>query len=250
MTRPATAWQKRVFPDLTAASEALAHTLTSQARAAANRQGRWVVALSGGETPRGLYEALAQLAPDAMPWSQCHVVLADERCVPSSDPASNLRLVRETLLNHVPVPPEQIYPLVHDPADPEGNAVASEAALRALYDGGSPRLDMVLLGLGDDGHTASLFPHSPLLLATDRWVAVETRSPKPPPVRLTLTLPVLLGAAAIHFLVSGEGKAEAVRQAWDPATDPQTCPAAAVRPPQGHVTWWLDHAAAGALTEA
>lgn len=235
----------RVYPDLQAASEALAQELAALARESAARQGRWVVALSGGETPRGLYETLAGLPPGTVPWEQTHILWADERCVPQEDPASNYRLVRETLLEKVATPPAQVHPLVSDPADPEGCAMAAEALLSRLYPGEPPRLDAVLLGLGEDGHTASLFPGSPVLNETQRLVAVVNEAPKPPPCRLTLTLPALQGAAEVHFLVSGAGKSEALRQALSPDSEVMVCPAAAVRPREGRLVWWVDEAARG-----
>jgi 6-phosphogluconolactonase len=235
----------RVFSSLQAASKALAQELAALARQAVTRQGRWVVALSGGETPRGLYETLAGLPPGAVPWAQTHILWADERCVPREDPASNYRLVRETLLEKVAVPAAQVHPLVSDPADPEGSALAAEALLSRLYPGGPPRLDAVVLGLGEDGHTASLFPGSPVLQETRRLVAVVNHAPKPPPCRLTLTLPALQGAAEVHFLVSGAGKSEALRQALNPDSDLTVCPAVAVRPREGRLVWWVDEAAWG-----
>ena len=148
----------QVYPDLESLSRAAADLLVMQAHLAVAARGRFSVALSGGATPRRTYELLA--APplkDQAPWDRVHVFWGDERGVPRNDPRSNARMAREAWLDHVPIPKDQIHPL--DCADDPATAARQyEAELRQFFAGGPPRLDLVLLGLGDDGHTASLFP--------------------------------------------------------------------------------------------
>lgn len=202
------------------------------------------VALAGGATPRRLYELLA--APDfqrRIPWAKLHVFWGDERLVPPDHPESNYRLAREALLKHVPLPRENVHP-VPVQSSPEATALAYEQELRAHFRErrGVPKFDVILLGLGADGHTASLFPRAAPLEEKERLV-VAAYSPVGGPPRVSLTLPVLNQAREIFFLVSGAEKAAALRLAVEA---PGTLPAQLVAP-RGKLLWLVDTAAAGQL---
>jgi 6-phosphogluconolactonase len=237
----------RVLPDAAALFHAAAAELSAAAAVAVARANRFTLALSGGRTPRGLYELLAKDAAyrDTLPWDRTHVFWGDERHVPPDHRDSNYRLARETLLDQVPLPAANIHRVPAE--DPEAERVADryERELRAFFTldaDGIPRFDVVLLGLGTDGHTASLFPGADALAETRR-LAVATRGPVPPVERVTLTLPVLNHAACVVFLVSGADKAGIVRAVLEDSRDPPL-PAQRVRP-VGRLVWLLD-AAAGA----
>jgi 6-phosphogluconolactonase len=197
--------------------------------------GKASLALSGGATPREVHAVLATL-PD-VPWSTVHVYFGDERCVPPDHPDSNYRMAKESLLDRVPIPENNVH-------RPHAEATERDAAARA-YEAELPDvLDVVVLGIGEDGHTASLFPGSPALAeSTRRYVAVT--GPKPPPERLSLTPVALAAAGAVLVLARGEGKAEAVMRALDGEWDPKSTPAQLVRT----ATWILDPSAAARLTE-
>ncbi len=227
----------------------------SAARAVAAR-GRFTLALAGGSTPRDLYHRLAQEPlSSAMPWSGVHLFWGDERCVPPENEESNFRMVREALLDVTPRPPipaENIHRIATELPDPAEAAARYEADLRAFFglEGAeTPRFDLVLLGLGTDGHTASLFPGTGAVLISDRlcfslWVERLATH------RITLSLPVFLAARSVAFLAAGKDKAEKVAAILGedaPHLPADELPAAAVRPTMGELTWWLDRAAASRL---
>ena len=236
----------RVFASLDALNFALAEAVASTINTCVRAQERCAIALAGGDTPRGLYTLLATDFKKHVPWKRVHVFWGDERLVPAGDPRRNDRMARETLLDRVPCPKRQIHPMAtrahQSPADA---AREYEDTMRQHFVDGRPRFDLVLLGMGAEGHTASLFPQSPALDEQDRWVSAVT-VPADPSDRLTLTLPVFNCAANVYFLVTGAAKGRALNAAMDPATDPRTCPAAGVRPADGKLTWWADAPAAGA----
>jgi 6-phosphogluconolactonase len=224
--------------------EALARRAAAEiaGRAAAAR-GRFAVALAGGSTPRRTYELLAGSPHrQAVPWGQVEIFFGDERCVPPDDPASNHRMAREALLDRVPIPPARIHRIRGEAPDAAAAAAEYEAVLRAALGAGA-RLDLVLLGMGQDGHVASLFPGSEALAETGRLVRAVL-SPAPPVRRITLTLPALDAAAAALFLVAGAEKAERVAEVLS-GRGPDL-PAARVRP-AGETLWLLDAAAASRL---
>jgi 6-phosphogluconolactonase len=193
------------------------------------------LALAGGETPRGCYERLARPPyRDSLPWGSVFVYWSDERQVPLDDPASNYAMAKAALLDHVQIPPEQVFPLVGDPA-PALRRVPTDAA-------GRPRFDVIHLGLGDDGHTASLFPGSPVLKEAQALVAPVHDAPKPPPERLTLTLPVINAARAVLFMVQGASKRDALARVR--RRDPDV-PASHVQPVEGELEFLVDRAATG-----
>lgn len=222
------------------------------AAAAIAENDRFSVALAGGATPAQFYRRLAMLPyRDQVDWSRVDVYFGDERAVPPDHPDSNYRMACETLLDAVAIPPENIHRMAGELLPPQA-ARNYRLLLRrnfGLRGRSRPRLDLILLGLGADGHTASLFPCSSALDELPRQV-VATDAPAyatPAIPRITLTLPVLNAAAQVWFLVTGAAKAPAVRAALaDPApADPS--PARRVRPASGALVWWLDAAAAGEL---
>lgn len=229
----------RVFADGESLSQAAAAAIGDAMREAVAQRRRCDVALAGGGTPRRMYELLSAHAD--IPWTNVHLFWGDERYVPHDHPASNFRMARQALLARIDIPAGNVHPMPTDHADPGEAARTYEAVLRAHF-GSDPRFDLILLGLGPDGHTASLFPGSAALLEVQRWVVAVT-APADPPIRLTLTLPILNRAAQVHFLVTGHDKAEALRRARRGNTD--ACPASRVQPADGTLTWWVDRAAAG-----
>jgi 6-phosphogluconolactonase len=219
-------------------AQAAAHIDRAGAAAIAER-GVFHLALSGGQTPLPAYLRLTSSM--ALDWGRIHVYWSDERCVPPSDMRSNYRAASDALLRHVTIPSENIH-RIDGKMPPIDAAEAYEATLRrSLRDVGG-RLDLVLLGIGSDGHTASLFPGDPALRERDRWVAA-VNAPAEPPWRVTMTLPLINAAQDVLFLVTGGEKAEAVRAiiAGDPL------PASFVRPTDGTAGLLVDTAAASFL---
>lgn len=209
------------------------------------------VALSGGETPRRFLKTLAA-SPyrDRFPWSRVHFFQVDERWVLPDDPRCNQRMLREILVDGGPVPGRNFHPVDLSLPDPAASACGYEKHLRRFFPkspGGFPRFDAVFLGIGGDGHTASLFPGSPSLEEQKAWVA-HADADVPPRQRVTLTLPVLNHAFRVIFLVSGEEKAGILRKVLR-GEESGTLPASRVDPKQGRVTWLVDPAAASGLSE-
>ena len=234
----------RVYNDARELSEAAAQLFVEEARSRIDESGRFAVALAGGSTPKMTYEILAREygGPEDLDWSKVHAFFGDERSVPPDHEDSNYRMAREALLSHVPV--GSVHRM-------RGEMESREAA--ALYEeeleeffGGPPVLDLVLLGIGEDGHTASLFPDTPALDARDRW-AVENPVEKLNTTRLTLTVPAVDAARKVAFLVAGEGKAEALEEILEGDANPPKYPAKLVRP-EAEVAWMVDRAAARLLT--
>ncbi len=237
----------RIFPDVKTLSQAAVRSLVGRIKTTLATQPSFSLVLAGGSTPDALYRLLASEYREQVSWAQVHLFWGDERYVPPSDPRSNYRMARETLLDHVPIPEANLHPMPTEFPEAEKSATVYENFLRKHFPAAWPRFDLVLLGMGPDGHTASLFPDTPVLDEQERWVAAS-RAPVEPRQRLTLTLPVLNHAAQLYFLVAGDEKFGALRQALagktDASDDWKRCPAAAVQPIQGAVTWWTDQAAA------
>ena len=216
----------RVCDDLEALSNAAAELFAAEARQAVKDRGRFAVALAGGDTPHRTYELLAQEPfRDLVPWQNTHIFWGDERCVPADDPRNNASMARQALLDHVPVPSEQVHPMVCD-RSPRKAAVAYEALLRGFFADGRPRFDLILLGLGENGHTASLFPGTSVLDEQQHWVA-DVYLAEEGLHRLTLTAAAINQAALVVFLVSGCGKAPILRKVLEEVTEPaqHSCPA-------------------------
>jgi len=219
------------------------------AREAIEARGRAMVALAGGTTPQATYEMLARPAHRSrIDWDHTYLFFGDERWVPANDPSSNFAMVERTLLSSVSVPPGHVFPMPTHLAT-GADAAASYATTLADAFGppvGLPRFDLILLGLGTDGHTASLFPGAASLHLTDRWVVATPAGSLPPFVeRITLTFPVLNAAREILFLVTGENKADALRDVLESHGGLEQRPAAGVHPGDGTLTWFVDEAAAG-----
>jgi 6-phosphogluconolactonase len=229
-------------------SERAAEATVATIADAVARQGRCSLVFSGGNTPRALYALLASRYRDQIPWAQVHAFWGDERYVPPDDSSSNYRMARESLLEQVPLPFQNVHPMPTHFPSPEAAAHDYERALRAdAAHHGSP-FDLMFLGMGEDGHTASLFPGSPALHETTRWV-VATTAPAEPSTRLTLTFPAIAMAARIFVLVSGTGKAEALAHVLSTGANPEHYPAAGLPLRSGLVTWWVDRDAASRLRE-
>ncbi len=234
--------QVRVLPDPEAvALEAAGHLVRCAAEAVGDR-GRFVVALSGGSTPQLLYRLLAgERWRSLVPWEATQVLFADERCVPPDHADSNWRMVWETLLSRVPVVAANVHRMRGEEA-PHAAAEAYERQVAALL-GPEPRLDLALLGMGADGHTASLFPGTAALEETERLV-VANHVPAVGAWRLTMTYRLLSAAADVLFLVTGAAKTQAVRGVLQGSREPRSMPAARVLAAHGRVLWLLDEAAA------
>ncbi len=236
-----------VFVDLEALSQAAAKLFATTAKNAVEANGRFTVALSGGGTPRRTYQLLAEpKLRDAIQWQAVHVFWGDERCVPPGDPRSNARMARLALLDHVPIPGGQIHPALWMD-DPRESAADYEAVIRTCFGEALPRLDLILLGMGEDGHTASLFPGSPVLDETQAWVAAV---PSKDPPRVTLTYPVLNNAGTIAFLVSGRNKAGVLHTVIDGSGVEDPLPASRVNPVHGTLRFLVDRDAASQLSES
>lgn len=232
-----------VHPDAGTIADAAAQLFTQESAGVSNARGRFAVALCGGDTPARLFERLAaDPYRTQIDWPVWAVYFGDERAVPPDDPQSNYHMAKQKLLDHVPVDPLRVHRM---PADnPDLDAAADEYAVTLHGDlaeaqGHAPRLDCILLGLGENGHTASLFPGTPALSVTDRWVTPGLADYKPYE-RLTFTYPTINAAALVVFLVSGDSKAAALRD-----TAAGRTPAAGVNPEDGRLIWLLDAAAAG-----
>ena len=235
--------QVTVFPSAAALAEGVAELFAVRAAEAVEERGRFRVALAGGTTPLAAYRRLAG-APwaDVVPWGAVEVFFGDERCVGECDAERNDGAAREALLLHVPIPPENVHPV---PSLAPDAAERYEALLRERLGAPAPAvpsLDLVLLGLGEDGHTASLFPGHPAAAESVRLVARVDGAPKPPPARVTLTLPLLNAARTAAFVVSGRAKREALARVLG---GNRSLPAACVDPPDGERLFFLDRAAAG-----
>ncbi len=243
-----------VFSDTDGLRQAAADEFQRAAVAAVAARGRFMVALAGGSTPRGVYSALVAhtaAGPRAVPWEAVQVFFGDERAVPPDHPDSNFRLAYETLLKRVPVSPANIHRMVAErPAWVAADLYEGE--LRRCFQlerNQRPRFDLIMLGMGDDGHTASLFPGAPALREEHRLVTV-TQHPQGGAERITLTLPVLNQASQVMFVVSGPAKAGRVREVLFGPERGQALPAQRVRPARGRLVWLLDEAAAAGLPGA
>jgi 6-phosphogluconolactonase len=222
-------------------AEAAARDFAARAEEAISERGRFAVVLAGGSTPKATYEVLARDYADQLDWGRVDIFFGDERTVHPDHEGSNYRMVREALLSRIRV--ESIRRMRCE-LSPEEAAADYEHQLREFFGPDeSPSFDLILLGLGEDGHTASLFPQTPALDVTDRWVVVNP-VPKLGTSRLTLTIPAINAAKAVTFLVAGESKADALKQILEGGADPHQYPAMFIRPESGDLTWMVDRAAA------
>lgn len=226
---------------------AAAEEFVSSARAAIGAQGRFSVALSGGSTPKALYSLLAANYP-SFAWNRVFLFFGDERHVPPTDPQSNYRMVNESLLTKIAIPAENVFRVLAENPDADAAASAYEAQLRRFFDvktGEFPRFDLILLGMGPDGHTASLFPDSAALEEQSRFVVANWVA-KFNTHRITFTFPVLNRAAEVMFMASGPDKADMLHQVLEGHSTPPL-PSQRVQPSDGKLLWMLDEPAATKL---
>jgi 6-phosphogluconolactonase len=242
------------FDTTHALMDAAAEEFVRCAATAMRSSGRFAVALSGGSTPAPLYALLATSSYAArVEWARVHVFWSDERCVSPDDPASNYRMARDRLLDRVPVPALQVHRMRGED-EPAQAAAAYEQVLRMAF--GTPagpprttpgaRFDLLLLGLGHDGHTASLFPGTPALRECERWV-VGHRVPLAPSGRVTITARVIQAAAEVLFLVAGAPKASILHRVLEGPYEPEALPAQTIAPRAGRLRWLVDADAAAEL---
>jgi 6-phosphogluconolactonase len=234
-----------IFDDLDSLSRAAAQLFVATAGEAIEARGRFRVALSGGGTPRRTYALLAEpRMRDLIRWEAVHVFWGDERCVAPDDPRSNARMAHQALLDHVPIPAGQIHPALWKD-DPRESAADYEAVLGISFAHELPRFDLIFLGMGEEGHTASLFPGSIALEEKQAWVVAV---PAKDPPRVTLTYPVLNNASNVVFLISGANKAEALQKVIEGSDAQGPLPAARVDPTHGMLRFLVDREAAARLS--
>ena len=240
----------RVFPDRETLSFAAAHHFLSVGQAAIMRRGRYMVAFSGGTTPRLLFQRLGSpRMQDALDWDAVNIFWGDERCVPPDDAESNYRMAREVLLDHLPIPASNVHRFMTE-MPPEEAALQYREELQASFglpdESTPPVFDMLLLGLGNDGHTASLFPETSVLDEQEHWTAAVYVE-KLAAWRVTLTPVVLNAARDVLFLVSGESKADILREVLAGNEGDVKYPAQMVQPASKRLYWFVDSKAAQAL---
>ena len=228
---------------------AAAEEVIQAANEAVGARGKFTISLSGGSTPKALYNLLATNARTALPWDQMYFFWGDERHVPPTDPDSNYRMVNEALLSKVAVPPANVFRIEAENPDASAAAAAYEQTLRKFFEldaTGAPRFDLILLGMGPDGHTASLFPGTEGLKEKSRLV-IANWVEKLKTHRLSFTLPVLNAGRCVAFLVSGTDKAPALKAVLEGNEPGEQYPAKLVQPKDGKLIWFLDRAAASGL---
>jgi 6-phosphogluconolactonase len=240
-----------VEPDAAALARRAAQYFVEQAELAVAARGRAHIAISGGSTPKATFTLLAdprQPWRAQMPWDKLDLWWVDERCVPADDADSNYRMTREAMLDHVPLKPEQIH-RIEGELEPEAAAARYEAELRKTFrleEAELPQFDVIQLGMGPDGHTASLFPHTEALHDLRR-LAVANHVQNKDAWRVTLTRPVINRGLQVFFLISGADKAQILKEVFTGARDPERLPSQFIKPASGILTLLLDRAAASLL---
>jgi len=230
--------------------EAAAEEVVCATKEAIKERGRFTIALSGGSTPRSLFNLLATNARNTLPWSSMFFFWGDERHVPPTDADSNYRMADEAMLSKVPVPAGNVFRIAAENPDASAAAEAYEQTLRTFFQwntGETPRFDLILLGMGPDGHTLSMFPGSAGLQEKSRSV-IANWIDKLRTNRITLTLPVANAARCVAFLVSGTDKAPALHEVLEGNAPGEQYPSKLVCPTDGKLIWFLDRAAASQLT--
>jgi 6-phosphogluconolactonase len=232
-----------IYNDLESLSRAAADLFVKQSQLAVKKNGRFSVALSGGSTPERTYELLAQKPwVDDVPWDKVHIFWGDERCVPVDDIRHNALHANRLLLNYVPIPSSQIHPIICTQSS-KHTAEQYELLLRDFFKDREVCFDLMLLGIGNDGHTASLFPETPVLNERSRWVS-EVSVPTQEFNRVTLTIPLLERSVLTLFLVSGEEKASVLKIILEGPGDTSTYPAQLIAPLNNELIWLVDKGAA------
>ena len=231
-----------VLPDKASLIARTQDIVIDKIKAAIDRSDRASIALAGGGTPKPLYESLAT---QDLPWDKIHIFWGDERYVPADHSDSNQLMARQAWLDKVAIPQDNIHPMPTDGNSPEEDAATSERQIREFFgvSSGFPSFDLILLGIGDDGHTASLFPHTPILKETERAIAVGHKSGQP---RLSFTAPLINRANCVLFLVAGANKTDALEHILNEKGDDMKYPARLIQP-QGELWWLLDESAGKTL---
>ncbi len=227
--------QVKLLPNKEKLLEQALDICLSKIQAAIAERGQCTIALAGGNTPRPLYESIAT---QNLPWDKIHVFWGDERYVAPDHPDSNQRMAREAWLDRVPIPPTNIHPMETGAGDPEADASSHDAHLREFFQvpiGEFPSFDLILLGMGGDGHTASLFPYTDALKVSDRLITVGNKDGQP---RLTFTVPLINQARGVIFLVAGADKQEALDQVFAEKADNMNYPSRLIQP-QGELQWLM-----------
>jgi 6-phosphogluconolactonase len=237
----------KIFSTREYLNQAVAEYFIKVARTSIQDRGIFSAALSGGSTPEPVYRTLGSLEKEKqLDWDNIHFFWGDERCVPPDHPDSNYRMVREALLEHIRIPEENVHRVLSE-YEPHISAQSYEATLRDFFKGDFPQFDLVFLGMGDDGHTASLFPHSAGLKEEDRWF-IENYAPAMDTWRLTLTKNAINAARHIAVLVIGESKADMLLDVLEGDHQPGDKPIQLIDPKNGQMVWFLDQAAAKKLS--
>ncbi len=236
----------RVAPDMATLARMAANTIRELAQTAISQTGRFTIALSGGSTPKALFQLLASDYKEEIDWKNVYVFWGDERCVPPDDADSNYKMARETLLAHVALPAANVYRIKGE-LPPEEGASQYEETLCDVFNNQLPRLDLILLGMGDDGHTASLFPGTDALNEHEKWVIPNHVLTAKQTWRITFTLPVINNAANVMFLVAGTGKADTLKRVLQGEYKPTELPSQLIKPTDGNLVWAIDHAAESLL---
>ncbi len=234
-----------IYPDLDTISQQAAAYIARIARESIVTRGRFTIALSGGNTPGKLYGLLASEPYNSqIDWELVDIFWSDERCVPPDDPESNYFMAHEVLLSRISIPVAQVHRMPADQFNRDAASLTYTWEMQRVFStNGIPDFDLLQLGMGPEGHTASLFPHQPSLYERERLVMPVT-VPKPPPDRLTFTPPILNAARNVLFLATGADKADALHAVIEGPFNPDEYPAQIVRPPNGEVTWMVDSAIA------
>lgn len=228
-----------VLPDLTALVDRTLELVLEKLHSAIAQRDIATIALSGGGTPKPLYEKLAE---QNLPWDKLHIFWGDERYVPPDHPDSNQLMARLAWLDRVPIPASNIHPMPTDEADPAIAAAKHATELQTFFKTSPetyPAFDVILLGIGDDAHTASLFSHTEALQVCDRFVTVGNKDGQP---RITFTIPLINAARTVIFMVAGASKQDALNQIFASDADPETYPARFIQP-EGELWWLLDRSA-------
>lgn len=234
-----------IHADIGQLNKALAGWLTDHIRSTLLKQDRYTIALSGGNTPKAFYQLLASDYSDKIDWQKLHIFFDDERYVPFNDERNNAKMVYESLLNKVNIPAEQIHVMRTD-VPPKQSAEEYEKILHRYFDDEQSTFDLVLLGMGDDGHTLSLFPGTKVIHETTKWVS-EVPLDDNGNYRITLTAPVVNLASTVAFFVAGEGKANTLIHVLNRGYQPDKYPSQIIRPVSKNLHWFIDEAAAKEL---
>jgi 6-phosphogluconolactonase len=234
-----------IQPNAEAVAQAAAEFIAARITSVLKKQDRFCLALSGGSTPKRLHEMLA-VSPykEKIDWSRLHIFWGDERYVPLDDERNNARMAYDTLLNQVVVPEDQVHIMRTDYADPRQSAIEYEAILHRYFDQKETSFDLILLGMGDDGHTLSLFPGTEIVHETQRWCAAFYLQQQDM-FRVTLTKTIANKSACVLFLTTGKAKAPALQQVLHGDSNITLYPAQVIQPVRGELHWIVDKAAAG-----